>query len=526
MTRAAPGPVILALDSGTSVVKAVAFAADGTTIGSASRANLFSTDADGAVEQDMARTWTDARDVLAELVGRLAGREIAALAVTAQGDGTWLIDADGEPVAPAWLWLDSRAAVPAETFRASAAARIAFAHTGSGYNACQQSAHLLWLAEHRPEVLARAATAFHCKDWLYFCLTGTRVTDPSEACFTFGSWRERAYSDEVIEAVGVSRWRHLLPPVLEGTRDSHKLSAEAAAVTGLPEGLPVVLGYLDVACAALGAGLYGTGAEAGVSILGSTGMHLRLVPRAEEVRPNPAMTGYCMTFPVPGHTMQAQTNMAATLNMDWVADMAWEAAELAGAQRGRDRLQMLRALDDAVADARPGAVLYHPFISLAGERGPFTDSFARASLLGIDQTVRFAELARGVYEGLGFAARDCYLGTGKIPDIVYITGGAARSAPMRAIVAAAVNRPVRIAAQAEAGAAGAAMMAAVRIGMFPDMASCAEAWVAPLLGAREEPDPALAQLYDTLYPIYREAYAALPGVWRHLAASRETRHGN
>ena len=104
--------VILALDAGTSVMKAVAFDLEGRILASEGRPNRYDTRADGAVEQDMVATWRDAAGVLRALAARLDDlpRRVKALAVTGQGDGTWLMDASGEPVIPAWLWLDSRAA--------------------------------------------------------------------------------------------------------------------------------------------------------------------------------------------------------------------------------------------------------------------------------------------------------------------------------------------------------------------------------------------------------------------------------
>ena len=171
--------------------------------------------------------------------------------------------------------------------------------------------------------------------------------------------------------------------------------------------------------------------------------------------------------------------------------------------------------------ARPGAVIYHPFSSTAGERGPFTDAFARASILGIDQDVRLMDLARGLYEGLCFAARDCYAAIGGPPSRIRVTGGAARSHALRAMLAACLDRPVFAAAHEEAGAAGAAMMAAVQTGLYPDMAACAADWIAPRASAPVAPDPGLAALYSNLYPIYRDAYHAMPGLWRQLHAARE-----
>jgi erythritol kinase len=514
--------VILALDAGTSLIKAVAFTTTGRMLGSTSRRNEYSETPGGAVEQDMRRTWDDACAVLAELVSQHRGNRVVALAITGQGDGTWLIDADNEPVAPAWLWLDSRAGTIIDALRASPAGRECYAHTGTGLAACQQSGQLLWLKRHRPEVLARAATAFHCKDWLYLNLTGARVTDPTEACFTFGDWRTRDYSDATLAALGLSDLRHLLPPIVDGVRTAHELTREAAERLGLPAGLPVVLGYVDVLCCGIGVGLYGGEVEAGVSILGSTGMHMRLARDASSVVPNAAQTGYSMVFPVQGTVAQMQSNMAATLNIDWVVDLARQALSLCGAARSRE--EVLTALDGSVADAPPGAAVFHPFISAAGERGPFTDVTARASLLGLERALGLPGLARTVYEGLGFAARDCFEAIGGAPAEIRIAGGAARSAAMRSILAAALDRPVRVVAQPEAGAAGAAMIAAMQLGLYPDMDACVADWVTPHLREICPPDPVLVPVYDSLFPICRDAYRALTPVWRRMHRSQETRH--
>jgi erythritol kinase len=514
-------PLILALDSGTSVVKAVAFDATGRVLAEAARPNTIAHLPDGGAEQDMAQTWRDAAAVLATLAGEVAGSRIVALAVTGQGDGTWLVDADGEPAAPALLWLDGRARGIVERRRADGTAAAAFTHTGSGLNTCQQSSQLLWLAEARPAALARAATALHCKDWLYFKLTGVRATDPSEACFTFGDWRTRDYCTAVLEALDLAPMRRLLPPILDGTQRTHPLTRAAAEATGLPTGLPVALAPVDVVCTALGGGIFGAG-EAGVTILGSTGMHLRLAATAEAVRPSAAMTGYCMCFPVPRHVMQAQSNMAATLNIDWLIDLFGEGFVLTG-QPAPPRAALREALERAAAEATPGALLFHPFISPAGERGPFNDPFARADLLGLDAHTRVGDIARAVLEGLGFAARDCYDAMGGAPAEVRLSGGAARSATMRSILAACLDRPVRRVAQNEAGAAGAAMVAALGIGLFDDMARCAAQWVAPLLQAAEPPPPAAVARVARLYPLYRDAYRMMPVLWRGLAAAREDR---
>jgi erythritol kinase (D-erythritol 1-phosphate-forming) len=515
--------LLIGIDAGTSVIKAVAFTLQGDQVAIASRPNSYATPGPGQVEQDMVRTWADAAATLRELgerVPQLASRA-AALAVTAQGDGTWLIDRDGEPVGGGLLWLDSRAAEIVASYMGTPAYADHYAKTGSGLNACMASGQLAWMKRHQPERIARAATAFHCKDWLYYKLTGDRVTDPAEASFTFGNFRTRSYEPSILEGMGIADCERLLPPILEGTKEAGSLSAAAASATGLPQGLPIVLAYLDVVCTALGGGIYDRSGSVGVSVFGSTGMHMRFVPTVEDVRLNEDRTGYTMCFPSPGASTSMQSNLAATLNIDWLIDMAVEAAGLAGAKT--DRSALIPHLSDLVLSATPGSAIYHPYIFEAGERGPFLDTNARAQFVGLSTRTRFGGLMRAVYEGLAFAARDCYLATGSIPTEVRLGGGAARSRAIRVILASTLGADVRTVRREETGAAGAVMMAAVNLGLYPDLATCAEAWVTPSLGEATPPDPALTPLYADLFEVYRSIREAMPPSWARLNAIRQER---
>jgi erythritol kinase (D-erythritol 1-phosphate-forming) len=521
-----PQDVIIGIDAGTSVIKALAFDPEGAQLAETALPNEYASLPGGGVEQDMARTWRDAARVLRQLADELDGlpERCAAIAVTGQGDGTWLIDDAGEPVAPAWLWLDSRAAPLVDELRRDGAGSRTYRLTGTGLAACQQGAHLAWLARHRPDVPARAATAFHCKDWLYFKLTGVRATDPSEGGLTFGDFRTRAYAPEILDALGIPELARLLPPMVDGVREWHPLGAEAAVATGLRPGTPVVLGAIDIACTALGGGLYHPGRELGCSIIGSTGMHMRLARGVGDVALSPAETGYTIALPMPDTFTQLQSNMAATLNVDWLVDLAVEAACTLGFTT--DRKAALPAIDARILDTRPGIVLFHPFIHAAGERGPFVAPNARAQLIGLSREVGFLDLARAVYEGLAFAARDCYAAMDHRPEEVRISGGAARSRALRCILSSALGAPVRSCAREEAGAAGAAIMAAVALGLFPDIASACRTWVDPLLGDAETPDPDLSRRYDALFPVYQAAHRSMHPVWNDLARiRRELAHG-
>ena len=516
--------VIIGIDAGTSVIKSVAFSLEGEQLAVAAIANSYATLSNGGVEQDMARTWKDAAQTLRELADKVdnLNSRVIAIAVTGQGDGMWLIDKEGEPVAPGWLWLDSRAASIAEDFNRSPAYAAHYERTGTGVNACQQNVQLAWLKRHTPELLIKAHSAHHCKDWLYFKLTGERVCDPSEANFTFGNYRTRQYAPEILDALGVPEAKRLLPQIIEGTEQSHGLSLDAATATGLAAGTPVILGYVDVVCTALGGGLFDREGRIGCSIAGSTGMHMRLTPSADEVRLNAEGTGYTMAFPVPGMLAQMQSNMASTLNIDWLLDLGRDILASQGVERTRK--DMLDGLDDRILARPAGRLLYHPYISQAGERGPFLDVGARAQFTGLEAGMGYADLMRAVFEGLSFAARDCYTAMGALPKDIRLTGGGARSKALRLMFASALNAPVRSVEREEAGAAGAAMIAAVQQKVFPSMADCAAIWVDPVLGAETRPDAALVQMFNEMFPIYKETRVGMRGVWRALQNVRQGGH--
>lgn len=510
--------VLIGIDAGTSVLKSVAFSVSGEQIASAAIPNNYLTLENGGVEQDMARTWRDAAATLkqlAEKISDLASRVIA-ISVTGQGDGTWLIDKVGEPVAPAWLWLDARAASIAEAFTQHQDYAAHYKRTGTGVNACQMSTHLVWLTRHQPDIIAQATTALHCKDWLYFKLTGERATDPSEANFTFGQYRNRAYAPEILDLLGASDAKRLLPPIVEGTEVAHPLSPDAATLTGLRAGTPVTLGYVDVLCTGVGGGLFDPDGRVGCTIVGSTGMHMRVAPSADHVRLNSEMSGYTMAFPVPGMYAQIQSNMASTLNIDWLLDVARDILVSQGVERSRSDL--LKGLDEKIMARPAGRLLYHPYISKAGERGPFMEPSARAMFTGLERDMGFMDLMRGVFEGLCFAARDCYSAMGDIPQEVRVTGGAARSKALRLMLASALNTRVRTVSREEAGAAGAAMIAAVQQKLYPNMETCVAQWVDPLLGAVTEPDATLVNIYDGAFQNYRQARDAMRPVWRSMTA--------
>ena len=127
----------------------------------------------------------------------------------------YLIDKKGKPVCDAWLWLDSRSSDIVKKLSKLNSEKLRFDLTGTGIFAGQQSSQISYMDKNNPEILDQSSTAFHCKDWIYFKLTNVRATDPSEACFTFGNFRTRQYDENVIDGLGLSKRKNLLPDIID-----------------------------------------------------------------------------------------------------------------------------------------------------------------------------------------------------------------------------------------------------------------------------------------------------------------------
>ncbi|MBY5924706.1 MULTISPECIES: FGGY-family carbohydrate kinase [unclassified Halomonas] len=513
--------VIVGLDAGTSVIKAVAFAGDGRELAKTQCANQVHHRPGGAVEQGLDDTWRAARTTLDELFRQhpeLADR-LGAIAVTGQGDGTWLIDDAGRPVGDAMLWLDNRSSDIVSHWRASRAGPDSYRLTGTGLNQSIQSGQLRWLKDHHPEQLERAATVFHCKDWLYYCLTGQRATDPAEALWTYGDVKGGHYSEAVLAAYGLSEMRDKLPPIVDGSRHHAPLDGQLAQALGLCPGVPVVLAPVDMLATALGAGVYEPGRRVACSIIGTTGAHLCV---REDARDIVLSNQSCYTMPcvAPDTWVQLCSNMAATLNLEWfIKGMNEMLTALGEAPMSTDGL--LPRLDKALAATEPGRLIYHPFICTNGERGPFFNPRARAQFLGLSAECTHLHMARAIYEGVAFAARDCYQALEAHPEELRLTGGAAQSRTLCTILASVMGVPVRTLSRGETGAAGAAMVASLCLGRHRDLADACATWVTPFLAEdRVMPDPDLHNLYERLYGVYRRSYASADGFWRHFERVR------
>lgn len=443
------------IDVGTSMVKAAAFDRAGRELAVEARPVGLALHG-GRVEQDMEEVYGAVVAVLSALTSAVA-EPVELAGLTGQGDGVWLVDAAGRPVRRAISWMDGRAHELVDQWLADGTVETVFRRTGSAMFPGSPGPLLAWLEAHEPRSLAAASAALYCKDMVFQRLTGApATTDVSDASMPFLDPRTRAYDNGVVELLGLTHRRGLLPRISTPTATARTRGE------GLPAGTRIANGPYDLPACALGAGVTAPGD--GLLIVG-TCLAALVATTSLNLTGEPA--GLHISTDRPGHWLRAMPAMVGTAALDWI---------LATTRTHHDDLDAL------LAESAPGAngVRVLPYFAPSGERAPFVDPALRAELTGVTLESTPADLVRAVCEGIGYAARHCLEAAGLTGSLSVCGGGTHSPAWMR-LLADVLGRPLRV-VEGEVGARGAVLAAAERYGVPLD----AGAWTEPT--AIVEPD--------------------------------------
>lgn len=496
-----PHDAFLGLDIGTSGVKAILMTADGSIVRTALAPLSLSTPRPGWAEQHPDAWWQATIDALRELFAGELDVRVQAIGISGQMHSSVFLDGGGEVIRPALLWCDGRTTAEcAEITRAAggeAGLRDLVRNPAlEGFTLPK----ILWLRSNEPSAYARVAKVLLAKDYIRFKLTGVIATEPSDASGTlmYDPAGQR-WSAPLLRAVGVSP--DVLPDVGGSADVLGRVTASAARVTGLAEGIPVVGGGADNACGAAGVGVITPG-EA-VASWGTSGTVL--APTAQPLV-DPKLRAHTFCHVAPGVWYLMGVVLSAGGAFTWYREQL--ARELGESPRGH------ASLDDEAARVPPGAdgVTFLPY--LAGERTPHRDASARGAFIGLSLAHSRAHLTRAVLEGVCFALRDSVAilrELGLSPEHLLLTGGGAKSAFLRRLQAEIFGLPVTTVNREEGPAYGAALLAAVGTGAFADLAAAARATLSrsPL----ELPAPDAHVLYEKPYARYRASYGALKPVF-------------
>lgn len=487
--------MLLGIDVSTTASKALLLRSDGQVLGVGSAPHRLSTPRPLWSEQDPEDWWQATCTAITSVMENTGvdGTHVKAIGLTGQMHGLVLLDAQGQVIRPAILWNDQRASRECAWIRERLGLEELVAITGNDAFPGFSAPKLLWVREHEPALYARIAHVLLPKDYIRYRLTGRLATDRAGAGGTlFLDLTRRDWSSELLDALDIpTQW---LPPTHEGTDITGHTLAEAASLTGLGAGIPVVAGAGDQAAQAVGVGAVHPGTAA--LTIGTSGVVFAPTDRPV-VDPRGRIHAFPHALPDRWHVMGVMLSAAGSLQ--WYRDTLAPGVDF----------DTLLGEAEAVPEGCDG-LTFLPYLS--GERTPHADPAARGAFIGLTLAHGRGHLTRAVLEGVAFGLKDnldLLTASGvPRPDSLRASGGAMKSPFWSQMLADILETPLIPVEANEAAAFGAALLAGPAGGAWTDVAQAAERIVRT--GPPVEPRyghhlPEALDRFRRLYPALKDA---------------------
>ncbi|MCB9138118.1 MAG: FGGY-family carbohydrate kinase [Caldilineaceae bacterium] len=500
--------LLLGIDIGTTSVKATLVTLAGAVCAEAAQEYPTAFPRPNWAEQDPEDWWRATCAVLQQVCAAAGDpARVAALSVSCQGPSLLPMDAAGRPLSSAQIWMDRRSTRECESLRGTVGDALFAGINGGRIDPYYMAPKLYWLRKHEPDVYARAYTFLQANGYIVHKLCRVFTLDRSIAPLTLlYDARTEEWSDVLIEACGADRTK--LPPLYDSGEIVGRVTPEAAAVTGLATGTPVLAGLCDGPAAALEAGLLEAGdaaemtGQSTVLLICSDRPYLddRLIP---------------LGHPLPDRHVTAGAQVASGGALRWFRDELGEPERRQAEATGDDAYALLSLLAQS---SPPGAnsLLFLPY--LYGERSPIWDSDARGVFFGLSLSTHKADMVRAVMEGAAYGLRHNVEAAEEagfpLRELVTV-GGGAKSLLWNQIKADVLQRPVRVPDVTGGAVIGDAMLAAASVGLYPTLTDAVTGMMGP--SRVFQPRPELAQRYDALYTLYVSLYPRLREAFRELA---------
>jgi xylulokinase len=483
----------IGIDISTTATKALLVDERGAVVGVASNEYPYNTPQPLWSEQDPALWWQATSEGIRQVLAGtgIQAADIEGIGLTGQMHGLVLLDEQGDVLRPAILWNDQRTGLQCDAMRLRLGREKLIQITGNDALTGFTAPKILWVQEHEPDIWLKARHILLPKDYVRYKLTGEFAIDRADGAGTIlFDLARRDWSAEVLRALDIPA--EYLPQTYEGTDVTSSLSPDVAANLGLRAGIPVFGGGGDQAASAVGTGAVIAGV---VSLsLGTSGVVFATTD-GPSIEPEGRLHAFCHSVPGKWHLMGVMLSAAGSLR--------WHRDTFAA---NTDYDTLLKPAEEIP----PGCdgLLFLPY--LTGERTPHPDPLARAAFVGLTVRHGFAHLTRAVLEGVSFGLRDSFelmkrAGLANISQ-VRVTGGGARSPLWRQILADVLQAEIVTVNTTEGAAYGAALLAATGAGVFPSVEAACRATIQTTGVTSPGKDQ---EVYDRLYPLYRDLYPAL-----------------
>jgi xylulokinase len=473
---------LLGIDLGTSSVRAGIYREDGARLSIAARAYPIEAPSPEIAEQNPECWWRNTGEAVREALALagLKGSDIAGVSFSGQMHGGVTLDSRGEPVGNAIIWADSRSAGECREIEDALGPDILRNTLMNRVFPGTFAATLYWMQKHDRERWNRVRTLLPPKDYLRWRMCGVRNSDPSDASATLlFDQAVRDWSTEVLERLGIPR--EYCPPIAE-PHHCAGYTQHIGDATGLPNGIPVVIGGADQGAAALGNGLLEAG---GMFIAVGTGGQIVTPLREPRNSPELSLNTFCHLPATHWYLMGA--TLSAGLSLRWFRDLFAPGIPFS-------------LLDREASSVQPGSegLVFAPY--LAGKRSPVLDPAAGGSFRGMRLNHTRGHFVRAILEGVAFDLRDTLeviRNMGIKPGRAILSGGGARSLLWAQILADSFHIPLEVSGVDEQACFGAALLAGVGVGVFRDYADAAR--TVPEPARTVEPEKESVDIYEELY---------------------------
>lgn len=506
--------VYLGIDVGTSGLKTLLMARDGTVLASNTQDYPIYTPKPNWSEQDPQDWWRAAVKGIQAAISQAGIKpdQVAGIGLSGQMHGSVFL-ADGlEPLRPAILWNDQRTANQCEYIEKQAGGRkklisMVANPALTGFTAPK----IIWLRQNEPRIYKKVRHVLLPKDYIRLCLTGEYATEVSDASGTLLlDVRRRRWHTGLLKKLNIDpAW---MPKCYESPQITGGLNTSAARATGLPEGVPVVGGAGDQAAGAVGNGIVGPGILS--ATMGTSG-----VVFAYSERPvfDPLGRVHTMCHAVPGAWCVFGCMLAAGGSFQWFRNNFGQ-MEIEQARKQENLIDPYELLIAQAEQAHPGVegLIFLPY--LTGERTPHADPYARACFIGITARTDRSAMIRAVLEGVTYGMKDQIEIMKKmgIPvKQIRASGGGARSKFWRQLQADMYNTRIVTLNVTDGAALGVAILAAVGTGAYASVPQACKAIVKSVENLR--PKTKMAKLYDRNYRMYTKLYQVLKDQFPQLA---------
>ena len=500
---------LLGLDNGNTMTKAALFDLSGREIAVCSKPVSTLYPQPGYAERDMQELWIQSASAIAAVIKSSAinPAQIAAVGCSGHGNGVYLLDKQEQPL-KAIQSLDSRATEMVEQWRGQGLGEQIYNYNLQGIWPAQTAVLLAWLKRYDSAVYQQIGTAFCCKDYINYCLSGKLCSDYTDISGAgLMDVASRTIDHNLLQLYGLSEARSYLPELFYSTDIIGQVTEAASQASGLCPGTAVIAGMFDVVAGALGSGVNDSGQ--GSVIAGTWSINQVVV---DQPVANPQVFMNCI-FDRQRYLLIESSATSAT-NLEWfVREFCQREQQLAK----QSDCSVFDLCNEQVGGVELSADLpfYLPFL-----HGCNDHENARAGFYGVAGWHTKAHLLHAVYEGVVFA----HLGhVNKLRDAgapftsASLAGGGANSEVWSQMFADVLNVPIKISPGREIGAKGAALCAATAVGLFADVSSAVAAMCS--IEKVYQPNSELSLSYQKRYRHYQLLVTVMSEPWRLQALS-------